>query len=89
VRALAFAGDGQTLVSGSMDGTVKLWHVAAGQELATLEKHAGPVYALVISPDGTTLATGGEDPDGNGEVYLWRAGSDFTSRGRGPRPDGE
>ena len=27
----------------------------------------------VFSPDGTTLATGGDGDSGQGEVFLWRA----------------
>jgi WD40 repeat protein len=72
VTALAFSPDGKTLASASWDHTVRLWGVAAAQEVAALE-HRGRVYALAFSPDGSVLASGGEAPDGAGEVYLWRA----------------
>jgi hypothetical protein len=29
--------------------------------------------SLEVSPDGKTLASGGEAPEGSGEVLLWRA----------------
>ncbi|MBW4568761.1 MAG: hypothetical protein KME31_12260 [Tolypothrix carrinoi HA7290-LM1] len=35
VRSVAFCPDGQTLVSGSEDGTVKLWDVLTGECLKT------------------------------------------------------
>jgi dipeptidyl aminopeptidase/acylaminoacyl peptidase len=74
VTALAFAPDGRTLASSSLDGSVRLWHIATGQELLKLEGHSGRVHAVTFSPDGTVLASGGEKPDGTGEVYLWHAG---------------
>jgi WD40 repeat protein/serine/threonine protein kinase len=73
VSCLAFAPDGRTLASGSWDSTVRLWHLATGQEVATLEGHRGRIHCLVFAADGRTLGSGGETPEGNGEVLLWRA----------------
>jgi WD40 repeat protein len=62
----AFAPDGRTLATASWDGTVKLWHVATGQELMTLEGHKEYVWCLAFSPDGTVLASGSRDREEEG-----------------------
>jgi WD40 repeat protein len=41
VEALAFAPDGQTLASGSRDGTVRLWTVPAGTQVSVLVPKSG------------------------------------------------
>ena len=38
IKALAFSGDGRTLVSGSTDGSVRLWHTPTWRELGPLRR---------------------------------------------------
>jgi WD40 repeat protein len=57
VTCIAFSPDGATLASGSVDKTVKLWNVATGEELATLNGHSSVVYSLAFSPDSKLLAS--------------------------------
>lgn len=52
--------------SATEDRTVKLWDVATGAELCTLEVETA-AYSVAFSPDGKLLAAG----LGNGTVKLW------------------
>jgi serine/threonine protein kinase len=76
VRSMAFSPDGSRLASGSLDGTIKLWDAASGQELRTLKGHTRAVYTLVFSPDGTHLTSGSPD----GTIKLWDTAGDRELR---------
>ncbi len=67
VQSVAFSPDGQTLASGSTDGTVKLWNVNTGKAFRTLSGHTDSVWSIAIAPDGKTLASGSWDRT----VKLW------------------
>jgi WD40 repeat protein/predicted Ser/Thr protein kinase len=75
ITDLAIAPDSRTIATSSLDKTVKLWNVATGQELLTLDGHTGTVRAVAFSPDGRALASCGDGPGGAIEVIVWRAES--------------
>jgi WD40 repeat protein len=68
VNSVAYSPDGQTLASGSRDGTIKLWNVKTGNLLQTLTGHSSWVYSVAYSPDGQTLASG----SGDKTIKIWR-----------------
>jgi WD40 repeat protein len=66
---LAFSPDGQRLVAGGAENTVKIWDVPTGRELQTLRGHSGDVWVAAFSPDpdGLWVASAGEDST----VKVW------------------
>ncbi|HTU90741.1 MAG TPA: sigma-70 family RNA polymerase sigma factor [Gemmataceae bacterium] len=76
VASIAFSPDDRTLVSGCYDGTVRLWEVATGKEIAVLKGHEQQVATVAFSPDGRLVASGGVHPLSGGgphEIRLWDA----------------
>ncbi len=61
VLAVCFTPDGQRLLSGGSDGTVRLWRVEDGEEISHLDAHLGGVYALACHPNGSVFFSGGAD----------------------------
>lgn len=57
VTSVALSPDGQWLVSGSEDKTIKVWELTTGTEIRTLTGHADFVNSVAISPDGKWLAS--------------------------------
>jgi WD40 repeat protein len=113
IFALTFTPDGRTLVGGGniqtpdvnhQAGLVTLWNVATGRITRPLEGHRGGVHAVAISPDGNTVASGGDGPrrpfgGSPSEVRLWDAangkllwiveGESGVVRGLAFAPDGK
>jgi WD40 repeat protein len=80
VNSVAVSPDGKILAAGtgrwlfmSKDpsapepGTVRLWDLETGQEMATLKGHTDTVRSVAFSPDGRLLATGSDDKS----AKLW------------------
>ena len=74
-RALAFSPCGKYLASGlwwnrsvkTEKVPIRLWEVAAGENIATFWGHPTDVQDLAFSPDGTLLASGSFDCT----ILLW------------------
>jgi WD40 repeat protein len=67
VNSLTFSPDGQILVSGGADSTIKIWHSGAIDLIDILHKHNGMVRCVAFTPDGRMLATGGDDR----KILFW------------------
>ncbi len=66
VTSIAVDPEGERLISGNADASVKLWDVEDGL-LDTLKGHGDAVLDVGISPDGQLLASASQD----GTVKLW------------------
>ena len=70
--AQEITGDGKIIIGashnfGNEDGRILLWDIATGKLLAEHKAHDGKIHTLVLSPDGTLLASGSEE----GTVRIW------------------
>ncbi len=70
--------DGRTLLSGSFDGTVRLWEPFSGAQIAELKGHAGSVNGVALSPDGRRAYSAGSDTN----LLIW----DTTGFGKAGPP---
>ena len=68
VNSVAMSSDGQTIVSGSDDHTIKVWNLDTGELLHTLEGHSDSVNSVAISPNGRTIVSGSKDET----VKVWQ-----------------
>ncbi|MBH05460.1 MAG: hypothetical protein CMJ20_03980 [Phycisphaeraceae bacterium] len=59
---------GEKIVSGSKDGTVRIWNISSGEQLHQLE-HGAAVTAVSVRPDAQRIASAGS----NHIVALWNA----------------
>jgi WD40 repeat protein/tRNA A-37 threonylcarbamoyl transferase component Bud32 len=69
VRSVGFSPDGHRIVTGSLDGTAKLWETVSGKELVTFKGHRAGINSVAFSPDGHRIVTGSLD----GTAKVWEA----------------
>jgi WD40 repeat protein len=67
VTSVGITPDGQTVVSGSADSTIKLWNLNMRQEIHTLSGHSQGITSIALSRDGQTIASGSKDKT----IKLW------------------
>src|SRR6476469_9417247 len=68
VFSVAFSPDGQTIVSGSEDKTIRLWKLDGTRLGNPFTGHDGRVNSVAFSPDGQTIVSGSEDKT----IRLWK-----------------
>ena len=68
---VAVTPDGQRLVTGSSDGTVKVWDLHSGRPLLTLQEQGHRVTCVAVTADGRWVVIGSDD----GTVRVWDTAS--------------
>ena len=58
--------DGNRLVSGSKDGTIKIWDLSTGQCQHTLEGHSHDIWKVALREDGRIISG-----DVHGGLKVW------------------
>ena len=70
VNCVAISANGETVVSGSRNNTIRLWNVNTGAAVCNpLRGHTRPVNCVAISADGQIVVSGSEDKT----IRLWSA----------------
>jgi WD40 repeat protein/tRNA A-37 threonylcarbamoyl transferase component Bud32 len=71
VLSVAFAPNGEEVVSGGQDDLVRIWRASDAVALHTLAGHRADVRSLAYAPDGSLLASASDD----GTIKLWQPAS--------------
>jgi WD40 repeat protein len=73
---VAVLADGRRALSGSWDNTLRLWDLATGETLRTLEGHTSPVNAVAVLADGRRALSGSYE----NTLRLWDLATGETLR---------
>ncbi|KAF7798736.1 hypothetical protein EIP86_009961 [Pleurotus ostreatoroseus] len=65
--SVTYSPDGMHVVSGSDDGTIRMWDAETRIATKTLEKHLGAVLSIDFSRDGRYIVSGSQDKT----VRIW------------------
>jgi WD40 repeat protein/serine/threonine protein kinase len=61
VHAVALTSDGRCAISGSGDGTLRVWDLEGNRSARSLARHTGPIKAVAITPDGRRAVSASSD----------------------------
>jgi WD40 repeat protein len=75
IRSVSFSPDGQRILSGSGDQSLRVWDAKTGETLAVLLAGHGDVLAASFSPDGRQIVSGHSDAT----VRVWDMSSTLSS----------
>ena len=67
IWSLVYLPDGRRIVTGSGDGTVKVWNLENGRQEGTSMEHESEIRSLVVTQDGTKIISSDE----GGKINLW------------------
>lgn len=73
VKILIVSADGNTMISGAADGTLRRWNLGDGKLLGATTNHIGELQLLTLSYDGSILISGTED----NTIRMWDVGNEI------------
>ena len=69
VCSVTFSRDGDNIVSGSSDGTIRIWCPWTGDLRREIRGHSAGVNAVAIATDGSLIASASDDSS----IRIWRS----------------
>jgi WD40 repeat protein len=68
IYSVALTADAETIISGSLDGTIQWWQLTTGTKLPQLLDRQSAIHAISLTSDGRRLVVGGNDAN----IEIWR-----------------
>jgi WD40 repeat protein len=72
IETVAFSPNSQSIVSGSIDKTIKIWHLD-GKLVKEIAAHQAPIRSIAFNPKADRFASASDD----GTIKLWQADGTF------------
>ncbi|KAJ9611534.1 hypothetical protein H2200_004718 [Cladophialophora chaetospira] len=67
VSQVFFSSDGNLVISGSRDHTIRIWNAGNGESHAVLTRHATCIHSIALSQSGNPMASSSKDKS----IRLW------------------
>jgi WD40 repeat protein len=67
VTSVTFSQDGNQVISGSVDNTIRIWKVTTHKVEAELQGHTGEAMSVAFSQEGNQVVSGSFDKT----VWIW------------------
>lgn len=67
IKQIRFSPDDKLVITGGIDGTIRIWNLKNGREIQRFSEHQRPVYAVAFDPTGKKVASAGADR----RILIW------------------
>ena len=66
--------DGQTVLTGSLDCSIRIWDISNSKELMIIKQHSGSVNSLILTKDHEKIVSAGSDK----KMNIWKISYVFS-----------